>query len=73
MKTILLSLLAAATAIAGDVPSQPIAKKGALIFSDDFARPELGSKWRVTTPTFTIADGLIESMCISEDKPAFRR
>ena len=44
---------------ADDAPTQPIAKRGALIFSDDFARTELGDKWRVTTPTFVIADGVL--------------
>jgi hypothetical protein len=67
MKTILLSLLAVATAAAaGDVPAQPLAKKGALVFSDDFARAELGDKWRVTTPTFAIADDVLRA---SQTKP----
>lgn len=42
-----------------DVPAQPIAEKGALLFSDDFARGELGDKWKVTTPTFVIDDGVL--------------
>jgi hypothetical protein len=66
MKTILLSLLAVATAIAGDVPAQPLAKKSGLVFSDDFARAELGDKWRVTTPTFAITDGMLRA---SQTKP----
>lgn len=69
MKTILLSILAlatVATAAAGDVPAQPIAQKGALVFSDDFERPELGDKWKVTTPTFAITDGVLRA---SQTKP----
>lgn len=60
MKSIVLSFLAAVTAAsAADVPAQAIAKKGALIFSDDFERAELGDKWKVTTPTYVIADGVL--------------
>ena len=66
MKPLLLSLLAVATAAAVDVPPQPLAQKGALVFSDDFARAELGDKWRVTTPTFAIADGVLRA---SQTKP----
>lgn len=60
---ILLALLASACghAPAADVPAQPIAKKGALIFSDDFERTELGNAWRITTPSFTIADGMLKA------------
>ena len=61
MRSILLALLAFSCdhVCAADVPSQPIAKKGALIFSDEFDRDELGDAWKVTTPTFTIADGVL--------------
>jgi hypothetical protein len=67
MKTLLLSVLAfAAPCLAADPPAQPIAKKGALLFTDDFGRTELGDKWRVTTPTFAIADGVLRC---SQTKP----
>ena len=63
----LLGVFAAVTvASAADVPAQPIAKKGASVFSDDFERSELGAKWRVTTPTFVIADGVLKC---SQTKP----
>ncbi len=44
---------------AAELPAQPIAKKGSLIFFDDFERAELGPKWKVTTPTYVITDGLL--------------
>jgi len=53
-------------ALAVDVPAQSIAEKGALIFSDDFERADLGEKWHVTTPTFAIADGVLRC---SQTKP----
>jgi hypothetical protein len=55
----LLPAFLSAAAFAADVPAQPLAKKGALVFSDDFDRAELGNKWRVTTPTVAIADGVL--------------
>jgi hypothetical protein len=41
------------------VPEKALAKKGALIFSDDFERSDLGKDWKVVTPTFTVADGIM--------------
>ena len=35
-----------------DVPPQPIARKGALLFKDDFGGTELNKPWRVSYPTF---------------------
>lgn len=66
IKILLPLLCLCAAASAADVPAQPIAKKGALIFSDDFERAELGDKWKVTTPTYTIADGVLRC---SQTKP----
>ncbi len=42
-------------------PSTALVKKGALVFSDDFNRAELGSAWRISTPTFVIADGVLNA------------
>jgi hypothetical protein len=44
---------------ANAVPEKPLAQKGAVIFSDDFERVELGKDWKVVTPTFTVADGIL--------------
>ena len=57
---------AIALSIASDPPAQPLAKKGALIFSDDFSAPELSKAWRVTYPSFVIADGALKA---SQTKP----
>jgi hypothetical protein len=43
------------------VPQQPLASEGKLLFSDDFARGELGKSWKVTTPTFVIVDGAMKA------------
>ena len=55
---ILLSV--AASVAASDLPVRPLASKGALVFSDDFARAELGAAWQSGTPTFTVSDGVLK-------------
>jgi hypothetical protein len=37
------------------------AKRDAPIFSDDFNCAELGDAWRVSTPTFVLADGALKA------------
>jgi hypothetical protein len=60
MKSLLLALCSTALlAHAADVPSAPLAKKGAVIVSDDFERTEL-APWRATVPTFTVGDGVLK-------------
>jgi len=44
---------------AAEVPAQPLARKGAQLFADDFARADLGPAWRAVIPTFTVADGVL--------------
>ncbi len=61
------ALLIAITVPAADVPEQPLAKKGVLIFSDDFSAPEVGKAWREQWPGLTIAGGALN---ISQVKPA---
>jgi hypothetical protein len=58
---LLVGFIAADAGLAADLPARSIAKKGELIFSDDFARTDLGDKWRVTTPTFVIVDGVLRA------------
>jgi hypothetical protein len=54
--------IACACALAEDLPA-PAAPpaNGALVFSDGFDRAELGSAWRVTTPTLSIVDGKLKA------------
>ncbi|MDB6120236.1 MAG: hypothetical protein JWO08_4017 [Verrucomicrobiaceae bacterium] len=44
-----------------DVTANPLASKGDLIFLDDFSRPELGKKWRILWPGFTVVDGALKA------------
>ncbi len=53
-------------ASAADVPAQPLAKKGDLVFSDDFSKPEVGKAWRALWPGLAIVDGALN---ISQVKP----
>jgi hypothetical protein len=52
-----------------DTPSRPFAKKGSLLFSDDFQRSDLGA-WRVGAPTFTVADGVLKGSQMRDDHGA---
>lgn len=65
MKTILCMIALAITASA-EVPAQPLAKKAALVFSDDFSKPEVSKAWRAQWPALAIADGALN---ISQAKP----
>jgi hypothetical protein len=55
---------------AADVATEPPANKGALIFSDDFARTELGDSWRMAVPTFTVEDGVLKGSQTRDDHGA---
>jgi hypothetical protein len=55
---------------AADVPAEPIVQKGALLFSDDFQRDELGSTWKVSIPAFTVADGVMKGTQMRADHGA---
>jgi len=62
MKTKLLILLCLPWSLhAADVPAQPLAKMGALIFSDEFSAPDVSKAWRIISPTFTIAEGALKA------------
>ena len=55
--------------VQSEVPAQPLAKKGALIFSDDFERHELGA-WKQVCQTFTVADGVMKGSQTRDDHGA---
>ena len=57
---------------AADIPG-PIAEKGALIFSDDFERSELGADWQPLIPKFTVADGVLKGTQTRDDHGAVGR
>ncbi len=56
-------------ASAGDATDQPLAKRGTLIFSDDFERHELGA-WKQVCRTFTVADGVLKGSQTRDDHGA---
>lgn len=61
-----LALLAATSAIAADaptlppIPSQPIAQKKELLFSDDFQGAEPAAVWHKVVPTFAVEGGVLK-------------
>lgn len=65
MKTLLL-IVASFACFAGNAFAAPSAEKGAVIFSDDFNRTELGSAWRVLHPECVIADGTLKISQVKE-------
>lgn len=52
------------------VPSDNIAKKKELLFSDDFERAELGKAWGPVVPTFTLEHGMLKGTQTRFDVPA---
>jgi hypothetical protein len=65
--------LIAAAAFAADkpeVPSEPIAAKKELLFSDDFERAELGKAWGPVVPTFTLENGTLKGTQTRVNAPA---
>ncbi len=56
-------------ASAGDATDQPLAKRGAVIFSDDFERSEPGA-WKQVCQTFAIADGVLKGSQTRDDHGA---
>lgn len=52
------------------VPSEPIATKKELLFSDDFERAELGKAWGPVVPTFTLENGALKGTQTRLNKPA---
>lgn len=59
--TVCLALVATTAAFAADrVPTQPLGKKTTLLVGDAFDGTELDAVWRVLTPTFVVADGVLK-------------
>ena len=52
-----------------EIPSQPLAQKGALLISDDFERTEL-APWKQNCQTFTIGDGVMRGSQTRDDHGA---
>jgi len=46
-------------AIAGDVPDQPLAAKGKLIFSDDFSTDRFGTAWKAAIVSTGVENGVM--------------
>ena len=54
------------------IPTEPIAKKKELLFSDDFERAELGKDkgWAIVVPTYALENGTLKGMQMRFDTPA---
>ena len=66
------SLVLPLACFAGDIPAQPLAQKGAPLFSDDFQRTDLG-EWKSLIPTFSVHDGVLKGEQTREDHGAVGR
>jgi hypothetical protein len=67
------TFLFATAALAADlpeIPSEPIAKKKELLFSDDFERAELGKAWGRVVPTFALEEGAMKGTQTRVNAPA---
>ncbi len=61
--TLVVSLLLTSAAFAADlpvIPSEAIAKKKELLFSEDFERAELAKPWGPVVPTFVVENGVLK-------------
>ncbi|HEY6167231.1 MAG TPA: hypothetical protein VI454_04270 [Verrucomicrobiae bacterium] len=65
MKILLLCFVSFAC-LTGSTLAAPSAEKGAVIFSDDFNRAELGAAWRVLHPECVLADGALKISQVKE-------
>jgi len=52
--------------------NEPLARKGALIFSDDFERSELGD-WKTVIPSFAVQNGVLKGWQTRDDHGAVGR
>ncbi len=58
----LLAVLAAASCLAAPIPESSIAKKGELLFSDDFSGAKPDARWVRVVPTFSVEDGVLKGV-----------
>jgi len=73
MKTTIIAVFVAATmCAAANVPTQPLATKGKLLFTDDFDRADLG-EWKSLIPTFTVKGGVLKGVQTRDDHGAVGR
>ena len=69
--TLLVTTLLALPAFAADVPAEPLAKKGRLLFSDDFSKSTGAAPWHKVVPTFTFENGVLKgTQTRDKDEPA---
>ncbi len=66
---LLFSLLLGASAFAAD-PAKPLAEKGAVVFSDNFARSDLGGIWKTGIPVFTVTGTALKGSQARDDHGA---
>ncbi|MEY3958519.1 MAG: hypothetical protein RJA37_1122 [Verrucomicrobiota bacterium] len=58
----LLAVLGAASCLAAPIPESSIAKKGELLFSDDFSGAQPDARWVRVVPTFSVEDGVLKGV-----------
>ncbi|MEY2822191.1 MAG: hypothetical protein RL105_1763, partial [Verrucomicrobiota bacterium] len=58
----LLAVLTAASCLAAPIPEGSIAKKGELLFSDDFSGAQPDARWVKVVPTFSVEDGVLKGV-----------
>jgi len=58
--------------MAAEIPSEPLAEKGELIFSDEFDRDVLG-EWKTIIPGFSVNDGVLKGWQAKDDHGAVGR
>src|SRR4051794_4178667 len=51
------------------IPSEPIAKKKELLFSDDFSKAALDKPWVIVVPTFSFENGTLKGTQMRYDTP----
>ncbi|MFM2132681.1 MAG: hypothetical protein RL646_1884 [Verrucomicrobiota bacterium] len=62
MRILTLLLVSSCLASAAPVPEASIAKKGELLFSDDFSGAKPDARWVRVVPTFSVEDGVLKGV-----------